>query len=59
MEAQYIKIEPQEEDGAEKQDQEQPPKKVTKRKGGQKREYNILKSVDSVDELHKIRKNVI
>jgi hypothetical protein len=49
-----------EEDDAEKQQQQQqPPRTVTKIRGGQMREYNFLKSVNSVAELDKLRFKVI
>jgi hypothetical protein len=67
-----IKIEPQEEE-AEKEDEEkddaeeegeqdaekQPPGKIARSRGGQKREYNFLKSVNSVEELDTFRFKVI
>jgi hypothetical protein len=55
--AKAIKIQRQEEDDdAEKQ----PPMKVTKNfKGGQSRDYNFLESVNSLEELDKIRFEVI
>jgi hypothetical protein len=54
MEDKTIKIE-QEEDDAGKQQQIQPPRKVTKIRGGQKRDYNFLQTINTVDELDNLR----
>jgi hypothetical protein len=61
-----IKLEPEEEDEAEKEDEEgdddaekQPPMKVARNRRGQKREYNFLQSVNSMEELNNFRLKVI
>jgi hypothetical protein len=68
MENKAIEIEQEEEeevqdqdDGGEQdeQEQKQPPRKVTKNINGQKRDYNFLKSVKSLEELDNIRFKVI
>jgi hypothetical protein len=55
-----IKIEPEDDDNAGKQQQRQPPRKMTKKtREAQKIDFNFLKSVKSVDELDKLRFKVI
>jgi hypothetical protein len=54
-----IKIEPEDDDNAGKQQQRQPPRKVTKNFKGQKRDYYFLESVKSVEESDKLRFKVI
>jgi hypothetical protein len=56
MKTKAIKVEQQEDDAGK---QKQPPRKLTRNRGGQKREYVFLKSVKSVEQLDKIRFKVI
>jgi hypothetical protein len=56
MDDKIIKIEPEDDNNAEKQQQKEPPRKVTKSiQGGQLMEYNFLESVNSVEELNNFR----